>query len=106
MLYFFDMSTKCWLRVGDDCFPASNFASSFSSTKVSARQVAHLWEFARNVLMWEFLFQGLQMMVCRHVHLETQSAASMALKSPHEYHQCLLSYIWFLARLVSLYMDC
>jgi len=71
-----------------------------------ARQVAHLWEFARNVLMWEFLFQGLQMMVCRHVHLETQSAASMALKSPHEYHQRLLSYIWFLARLVSMYMDC
>ena len=29
--FLFDMSMKCWLRIADDCFPASNFASSFSS---------------------------------------------------------------------------
>jgi hypothetical protein len=33
-------------------------------------------------------------------HLETQLAASLALKSPQEYRQCLLSYIRFLARFV------
>jgi hypothetical protein len=27
--FLFDMSMKCWLRIADDCFPASNFASSF-----------------------------------------------------------------------------
>lgn len=32
-------------------------------------------------------------------HLETQLAASLALKSSQEYRQCLLSYIRFLARL-------
>lgn len=31
-------------------------------------------------------------------HLETQLASAMALKSPNEYRQCLLSYIRFLAR--------
>uniref|UniRef100_A0A0A9CR53 HIRA n=1 Tax=Arundo donax TaxID=35708 RepID=A0A0A9CR53_ARUDO len=31
-------------------------------------------------------------------HLETQLASSLALKSPQEYRQCLLSYIRFLAR--------
>lgn len=28
--FMFDMSLMCWLRVADDCFPASNFASSFN----------------------------------------------------------------------------
>lgn len=31
-------------------------------------------------------------------HLESQLASSLALKSPNEYRQCLLSYIRFLAR--------
>ncbi|THF94005.1 hypothetical protein TEA_020414 [Camellia sinensis var. sinensis] len=31
-------------------------------------------------------------------HLETQLASALALKSPNEYRQCLLSYIRFLAR--------
>lgn len=31
-------------------------------------------------------------------HLEAQLASSLALKSPTEYRQCLLSYIRFLAR--------
>ena len=34
-------------------------------------------------------------------HLETQLASTLALKSPSEYRQCLLSYIRFLARSVS-----
>lgn len=33
-------------------------------------------------------------------HLETQLASSLALKSPNEYRQCLLSYVRFLARSV------
>lgn len=31
-------------------------------------------------------------------HLEAQLASALALKSPNEYRQCLLSYIPFLAR--------
>ena len=31
--FLYDMSLKCWLRIADDCFPASNFASSFGSTQ-------------------------------------------------------------------------
>lgn len=31
--FLYDMSMKCWLRIADDCFPASNFSSSFSSTQ-------------------------------------------------------------------------
>jgi hypothetical protein len=31
--FLYDMSMKCWLRVADDCFPASNFASSFISAQ-------------------------------------------------------------------------
>jgi protein HIRA/HIR1 len=31
--FLYDTSLKCWLRIADDCFPASNFASSFSSTQ-------------------------------------------------------------------------
>lgn len=34
-------------------------------------------------------------------HLEAQLASSLALKSPNEYRQCLLSYIRFLARFSS-----
>lgn len=27
--FLFDMGLMCWLRVADDCFPGSNFASSW-----------------------------------------------------------------------------
>lgn len=33
-------------------------------------------------------------------HLEAQLASALALKSPSEYRQCLLSYVRFLARSV------
>lgn len=32
--FLFDTSLMCWLRVADDCFPASNFASSWNMGSV------------------------------------------------------------------------
>ncbi|MCI20941.1 protein HIRA-like, partial [Trifolium medium] len=36
------MSVKCWLRVADDCFPASNFASSWSLGSIQSGELAAL----------------------------------------------------------------
>lgn len=40
--FLFDMSLKCWLRVADDCFPASNFSSSWSSGLFRSGELAAL----------------------------------------------------------------
>lgn len=40
--FLFDMSLKCWLRVADDCFPASNFASSWNLGSVQSGELAAL----------------------------------------------------------------
>lgn len=40
--FVFDMSLKCWLRVADDCFPASNFASSWSLGSIQSGELAAL----------------------------------------------------------------
>ncbi|TKY67084.1 HIRA protein [Spatholobus suberectus] len=40
--FLFDMSLKCWLRVADDCFPASNFASSWSMGSTQSGELAAL----------------------------------------------------------------
>ncbi|XP_027340796.1 protein HIRA-like isoform X2 [Abrus precatorius] len=40
--FLFDMSIKCWLRVADDCFPASNFASSWSLGSIQSGELAAL----------------------------------------------------------------
>ena len=40
--FLFDMSLKCWLRVADDCFPASNFASSWSLGSTQSGELAAL----------------------------------------------------------------
>lgn len=40
--YLFDMSLKCWLRVADDCFPASNFASSWTLGSALGGELAAL----------------------------------------------------------------
>jgi len=95
--FLFDMSMKCWLRIADDCFPASNFASSFSSPQggeLGKLQVDISKFMARKPIWSRVTDDGLQ----TRAHLETQLAASLALKSPQEYRQCLLSYIRFLAR--------
>jgi len=36
------MNIKCWLRVADDCFPASNFSSSWSLGSVQSGELAAL----------------------------------------------------------------
>lgn len=40
--FLFDMNIKCWLRVADDCFPASNFSSSWSLGSVQSGELAAL----------------------------------------------------------------
>ncbi|KAJ1440666.1 WD40/YVTN repeat-like-containing domain superfamily [Sesbania bispinosa] len=40
--FLFDLSLKCWLRVADDCFPASNFASSWSIGSIQSGELAAL----------------------------------------------------------------
>lgn len=40
--FLFDMSLMCWLRVADDCFPASNFASSWNLSSIQSGELAAL----------------------------------------------------------------
>ncbi|KAL5763776.1 hypothetical protein ACOSQ2_016370 [Xanthoceras sorbifolium] len=97
--FLFDMSLMCWLRVADDCFPASNFASSWSFGSIQNGELAALQVDVRKFLArkpgWSRVTDdGAQ----TRAHLESQLASSLALKSANEYRQCLLSYIRFLAR--------
>lgn len=97
--FLFDMSLRCWLRVADDCFPASNFASSWTVGSIQSGELAALQVDVRKFLArkpgWSRVTDdGVQ----TRAHLEAQLASSLALESPNEYRQCLLSYIRFLAR--------
>ncbi|XP_024637866.1 protein HIRA isoform X2 [Medicago truncatula] len=97
--FIFDMSLKCWLRVADDCFPASNFASSWSLGSIQSGELAALQVDVKKYLArkpgWTRMTDdGVQ----TRAHLEAQLASSLALGSPNEYRQCLLSYVRFLAR--------
>ena len=40
--FLFDMNVKCWLRVADDFFPASNFSSSWSLGSIQSGELAAL----------------------------------------------------------------
>ncbi|XP_019178834.1 PREDICTED: protein HIRA isoform X1 [Ipomoea nil] len=97
--YLFDMNLMCWLRVADDCFPASNFASSWNLGSFHGGELAALQVDVRKFLArrpgWSRVTDdGVQ----TRAHLESQLASALALESPKEYRQCLLSYIRFLAR--------
>ncbi|KAL6202500.1 hypothetical protein ACLB2K_026208 [Fragaria x ananassa] len=97
--FLFDMGLMCWLRVADDCFPGSNFASSWNLASTQSGELAALQVDVRKYLarkpVWSRVTDdGVQ----TRAHLEAQLASSLALKSPTEYRQCLLSYIRFLAR--------
>ncbi|XVE59547.1 hypothetical protein DITRI_Ditri05aG0054600 [Diplodiscus trichospermus] len=97
--FLFDMSLMCWLRVADDCFPASNFANSWNLGSIHTGELAALQVDVRKYLArkpgWSRVTDdGVQ----TRAHLEAQLASSLALKSPNEYRQSLLSYIRFLAR--------
>lgn len=64
--------------------------------------------FAKSSSKDQFVRNSIVALCCRvtddgvqtRAHLETQLASALALRSPNEYRQCLLSYIRFLARLV------
>ncbi|KZV52578.1 protein HIRA [Dorcoceras hygrometricum] len=97
--FVFDMSLMCWLRVADDCFPASNFASSWTfgsshSGELAALQV-DVRKFQARKLGWSRVTDD---RVQTRAHLEAQMASALSLRSPNEYRQCLLSYIRFLTR--------
>ncbi|XWS28590.1 hypothetical protein CRYUN_Cryun25bG0083400 [Craigia yunnanensis] len=97
--FLFDMSLMCWLRVADDCSPASNFASSWNLGSIQTGELAALQVDVRKYLArkpgWSRVTDdGVQ----TRAHLEVQLASSLALKSPNEYRQSLLSYIRLLAR--------
>ncbi|XP_074294946.1 protein HIRA-like isoform X1 [Silene latifolia] len=97
--FLFDMSLKCWLRVADDTFPASNYASSWNLGSSQSGELAALQVDIRKFLArkpgWSRVADdGLQ----TRAHLEAQLASALALKSPNEYRQCLLSYVRYLAR--------
>lgn len=97
--FLFDTNLMCWLRVADDCFPASNFVSSWNFGSIQSGELATLQVDVRKYLArkpgWSRVTDdGVQ----TRAHLEAQLASSLALKSPNEYRQCLLSYIRFLAR--------
>lgn len=97
--FLFDMCLKCWLRVADDCFPASNFASSWSLGSTHSGELAALQVDVRKFLArkpgWTRIADdGMQ----TRAHLEAQLASALALKSATEYRQCLLAYVRYLAR--------
>ncbi|KAM1005847.1 hypothetical protein ACFX14_002761 [Malus domestica] len=97
--FLFDMGLMCWLRVADDCFPGSNFASSWHSGSTPGGELAALQIDVRKYVArkpgWSRVTDdGVQ----TRAHLEAQLASSLALKSAKDYCQCLLSYIRFLAR--------
>lgn len=97
--FLFDTSLMCWLRVADDCFPASNFTSSWNLGSSQSGELAALQMDVRKYLArkpgWSRVIDdGVE----TRAHLEAQLASSLALKSPNEYRQCLLSYLRFLAR--------
>ncbi|KAF8083472.1 hypothetical protein N665_0771s0011 [Sinapis alba] len=97
--FLFDTSLMCWLRVADDCFPASNFSSSLNLGSAPCGELAGLQVDVRKYMArkpgWNRIADdGMQ----TRAHLECQLASSLALESPNEYRQCLLAYVRFLAR--------
>lgn len=98
--FLFHMGMKCWLRVADDCFPASNFTSSWPVSSIQDGELAALQadagKFAMRNISWSSTSSEDKMQT--RAHLEAQIASAMALKSPIEYRQCLLSYTRCLAR--------
>ncbi|KAG2328023.1 hypothetical protein Bca4012_037061 [Brassica carinata] len=97
--FLFDTGLMCWLRVADDCFPSSNFSSSWNLGSAPCGELAGLQVDVRKYMArkpgWNRITDdGMQ----TRAHLETQLASSLALESPNEYRQCLLAYVRFLAR--------
>ncbi|KAM7496911.1 hypothetical protein LguiA_021325 [Lonicera macranthoides] len=97
--FLYDMSLMCWLRVADECFPASNFSSSWNLGSIHSGELAGLQVDVRKFLarkpsLGRVSDDGVQ--TCGH--LEAQLASALALKSPDEYRHSLVSYIRYLAR--------
>ncbi|XP_073134861.1 protein HIRA-like isoform X2 [Henckelia pumila] len=97
--YLYDTSLMCWLRVADDFFPTSNFASSWNLGSAHVGELAGLQVDVRKFLARKpWWSRATDDGVQTRAHLEAQLASALALKSPKEYRQCLISYVRFLAR--------
>ncbi|CAB4319931.1 unnamed protein product [Prunus armeniaca] len=81
--FLFDMGLMCWLRVADDCFPGSNFSSSWHSGSTQSGELAALQVDVRKYVARKpgWTDDGVQ----TRAHLEAQLASSLALKSPKDY---------------------
>ncbi|KAL2971515.1 hypothetical protein AAZX31_15G200000 [Glycine max] len=51
--FLFDTSLKCWLRVTNDYFPASNFASSWCMGLIQSGELAAFQVDVRKYLAWK-----------------------------------------------------
>ncbi|XP_075521978.1 protein HIRA-like isoform X1 [Primulina tabacum] len=92
--YLYDTSLMCWLRVADDFFPTSWNLGSAHGGELAGLQVDVRKFLARKPGWSRATDDGVQ----TRAHLEAQLASALALKSPMEYRQCIISYVRFLAR--------
>ncbi|KAJ7559671.1 hypothetical protein O6H91_04G095700 [Diphasiastrum complanatum] len=95
--FLFHLNMRCWLRVADDMFPASNFVSTASAEEgeLASLQAAAAVGSARNFMQsWSVTDEECQ----TRAHLETQMAAALALESAAEYRRYLQAYTRCLTR--------
>ncbi|PIA28331.1 hypothetical protein AQUCO_07200174v1 [Aquilegia coerulea] len=95
--FLYDTSLMCWMRIVDDCFPASKFASSLNLGAVGELASLHV-DVGKLLTRKQILSRVTDDDVQSRAHLEAQLASSLALNSSNEYHRCLLSYVRYLAR--------
>ncbi|KAF5193563.1 Hira-like protein [Thalictrum thalictroides] len=95
--FLYDMSLMCWMRIVDDCFPASKFASSLNLGSVGELASLHV-DVGKLLTKKQIWSRVTDDDVQSRAHLEAQLASSLALNSSNEYHRCLLSYVRYLAR--------
>ncbi|KAJ4783256.1 Protein HIRA [Rhynchospora pubera] len=98
--FLYNPGMKCWMRIADNSFPASKYAMSLDFSSAKSGELARLqadvgrYDCRRN--FWNR--PAVDEVVQTRAHLEAQLASALALESPKEYVQCLLSYVRFLTR--------
>uniref|UniRef100_A0AAV1TER0 Protein HIRA n=1 Tax=Peronospora matthiolae TaxID=2874970 RepID=A0AAV1TER0_9STRA len=107
--YAFDSAMSSWMRVADDSFVYSDFASALPTDAVAVKSIpigplrrlqnASGYGRAQKGIASAMLFGMSDVLVQRNVtrsHLEHQAAAAMVLKSPTEYRYWIEAYVRFL----------
>ncbi|KAJ7568686.1 hypothetical protein O6H91_01G044100 [Diphasiastrum complanatum] len=95
--FLFQLNMRCWLRVADDMFPASEFSSTVSEEEgeLASLQAAAAVGSGRNFMRSR---SSIDEKCQTRAHLEAQMAAALALESAAEYRRYLLAYTRFLTR--------